>query len=107
MITALSVARAYAQVQKAAGLDGGEAGGAHATAGAAGAGFGDMLKSVMTDAVKSSRHAEAQMVAQVQGKADLVDVATALSAAQTSLQTVMAVRDQVISAYKEILQMPI
>jgi flagellar hook-basal body complex protein FliE len=107
MITALSVARAYAQVQKAAGLDDGEAGGAHATAGAAGAGFGDMLKSVMTDAVKSSRHAEAQMVAQVQGKADLVDVATALSAAQTSLQTVMAVRDQVISAYKEILQMPI
>ena len=107
MINALSVARAYAQVQKAAGLEAGEPGAPAGPAAGAPTGFGDMLKSVMNDAVKSSRHAETQMIAQVQGKADLVDVATALSAAQTSLQTVMAVRDQVISAYKEILQMPI
>lgn len=104
MITALSVARAYASVQKAAGL---EAGVQPAAGPAAGAGFADMVKSAMGDVVKSSRNAEAQMVAQVQGKADLVDVATAMQAAQTSLQTVMAVRDQVISAYKEIMQMPI
>lgn len=106
MITALSVARAYAQVQKAAGVEAGEPAGPGGAVGAAG-GFGDMVKSAMNEAVKSSRHAEAQMVAQVQGKADLIDVATAMSAAQTSLQTVMAVRDQVISAYKEVLQMPI
>ena len=61
----------------------------------------------MTDVVQSSRAAETPMVNQVQGKAALVDVATALSAAETSLQTVMAVRDQVISAYQEIMRMPI
>jgi flagellar hook-basal body complex protein FliE len=47
------------------------------------------------------------MQAQVQGKANLVDVVTAISSAQTSLQTVLAVRDQVIAAYQQIMQMPI
>jgi flagellar hook-basal body complex protein FliE len=47
------------------------------------------------------------MVKQVQGKAELIDVATAISAAEASLETVMAVRDQVISAYQEIMRMPI
>ena len=61
----------------------------------------------MTDAVQSSRNAEVQMKAQVQGKADLVDVVTAISSAETSLQTVIAVRDQVIQAYQQIMQMPI
>ncbi len=70
-------------------------------------GFAAILKNSMTDAVQSSRNAETQMVNQVQGKADLVDVATAISSAQASLETVMAVRDQVISAYQEIMRMPI
>jgi flagellar hook-basal body complex protein FliE len=61
----------------------------------------------MTDAMQSSRTAEKQIVANVQGKADLVDVATAISSAQASLQTVMAVRDQVIAAYQQIMAMPI
>jgi flagellar hook-basal body complex protein FliE len=47
------------------------------------------------------------MAAQVQGKAELVDVVTSISAAEASLETVMAVRDQVISAYQEIMRMPI
>lgn len=106
MIDALSAAKAYANVQKAAGLGaGGETAGASNLGGVGG--FADILKSAMTDVVKTSRTAETQMVNQVQGKAELVDVATAISAAETSLQTVMAVRDQVISAYQEIMRMPI
>jgi len=101
MLDALSAAKAYANMQKATGVEGGAA----ATTGAGG--FGEMLKSAMTDAVQASRHAESQMAAQVQGKAELVDVVTAISAAETSLETVMAVRDQVISAYQEIMRMPI
>jgi len=101
VISPLSAAKAYAQVQKAAGLESG----ASPVQGAGG--FADMLKSAMGDAVQASRHAEAQMSAQVQGKAELVDVVTAISAAETSLETVMAVRDQVISAYQEIMRMPI
>jgi flagellar hook-basal body complex protein FliE len=100
MITALSAAKAYANMQKAAGL---EAGGSPAPGG----GFGEILKSAMGDALQASHNAETQMAAQVQGKAELVDVVTAISAAETSLETVMAVRDQVISAYQEIMRMPI
>jgi flagellar hook-basal body complex protein FliE len=70
-------------------------------------GFGDILKSAMSDVMKSTKTAETQMAAQVHGKAELVDVITAISAAESSLETVMAVRDQVISAYQEILRMPI
>ncbi|HRD29518.1 MAG TPA: flagellar hook-basal body complex protein FliE, partial [Caulobacter sp.] len=69
--------------------------------------FGDLLKSVMTDAMQASKTAETQMAAQVSGKAELIDVVTAISSAEASLETVMAVRDQVISAYQEIMRMPI
>lgn len=103
MITPLAAANAYAATQKAIGVDPGLGG---AEAGPAG-GFGDILKSVMADAMKSSRAAETQIAAQVQGKAELVDVVTAISSAEASLETVMAVRDQVISAYQEIMRMPI
>ena len=104
MITALAAAKAYAATQKTAGVDPGMGGAA--PAGGAG-GFGDVLKAAMLDALKASKHAETQMAAQVQGRAELIDVVTSISAAEASLETVMAVRDQVISAYQEIMRMPI
>jgi flagellar hook-basal body complex protein FliE len=61
----------------------------------------------MTDAMQASKSAETQIAARVAGKAELVDVATAIASAEASLETVMAVRDQVISAYQEIMRMPI
>lgn len=72
-----------------------------------GTAFANLVKGAMTDAVQASRAAETQMAAQVQGKAELIDVVTAVSAAEASLETVMAVRDQVIAAYQEIMRMPI
>ena len=72
-----------------------------------GANFGDVLKGVMTDTIQASRTAETKVVAGMQGKADLLDVVSALSSAQASLQTALAVRDQVIAAYQQILAMQI
>ena len=69
--------------------------------------FSEVLKHAMTDAVNSSKNAETQMTNQAQGKGDLVDTVTAIASAQASLDTVMAVRDQVITAYQQIMQMPI
>ena len=43
----------------------------------------------------------------VAGKAELTDVVTAVTSAELTLQTVVAVRDRVISAYQEIMRMPI
>ena len=105
MITPFAAARAYAAAQQGMGLDPG-------LSGAAGpvpqpGGFGDLVKSAITEAVTASKQAERTMASQVAGRAELVDVVTAISAAEASLETVIAVRDQVISAYQEIMRMPI
>jgi flagellar hook-basal body complex protein FliE len=107
MMTPLAVAKAYASAQKVAGaVDPGAAAGGAAGASSTG-GFGDLLKAAMHDTMAATKNAETQMAAQVQGKAQLIDVVTAVSSAEQSLNTVMAIRDQVISAYQEIMRMPI
>ena len=105
MITALGAAKAYAAAQKSLGID--EGAGLGAPPAPSGGGFGDLVKAAITDAVSSSKHAEHSIANQVAGKTELVDVVTAISAAEASLETVMAVRDQVIAAYQEIMRMPI
>ena len=104
MMTALAAAKAYGAVQKAMTVDPGAAG---PEAMSAGGGFGDILKSAMSDVMKSTKTAETQIAAQLQGKAQLIDVVTAVSSAEQSLSTVMAIRDQVIGAYQEVMRMPI
>src|ERR1700761_6630592 len=102
MVTPLVAAKAYAAVQDSAPLGGGDK-----TKGVADTSFGQLVQSAINDAVSQSKGAEAQMSNQIQGKGSLIDVATSISSAQTSLETVMAVRDQVISAYQEIMRMSI
>jgi flagellar hook-basal body complex protein FliE len=97
----LAAARAYSAIQGTE-MPTAPVGGAQPSGG-----FADMLSSVMGDMTQTSRAAETQMTAAVQGQGSLIDVVTAVSSAEASLETVMAVRDQVISAYQEIMRMPI
>ncbi len=69
--------------------------------------FGTMVQNAVATAVESTQSAERMGLAAAAGRADIVDVVTAVAAAETQLETVMAVRDQVITAYQEILRMPI
>ena len=69
--------------------------------------FGKMLQGALEHTMKTTQGAENMMVQQSQGKAELIDAVTAVSSAETSLQTVIAIRDQVINAYQEIMRMPI
>ena len=41
------------------------------------------------------------------GKANMVDVVTAVAETETAVQTMVSVRDKVIAAYEDILKMPI
>ena len=102
MITALAAAKAYAATQGTGGVKG-----PGLAQGEGGLDFGAMVKNAMTDVMGATKKAETQIAAQVGGKAELIDVVTAISAAEASLETVIAVRDQVISAYQEIMRMPI
>jgi|SRR5580700_7485620 flagellar hook-basal body complex protein FliE len=106
MLAPFAAARAYAVVQAQA-LSLSQAAGAGVADAAQGPGFGDILKGVLNDAVASSRQAEQLTTAQAQGKANLINVVTAISSAETNLQTVMAIRDQVIAAYQQVMQMQI
>jgi len=69
--------------------------------------FAGLLQNVMGDMTQQTRAAETQMTQSVQGQGNLIDVVTALSSAEASLETMLSVRDQMISAYKEIMAMPI
>lgn len=97
----MMAARAYAAVQ-------GNAMPTAAQAPASGdGGFADLVKNAMTDMSQQSKAAETQMASSIHGQGNLIDVVTALSSAEASLETVISVRDQVISAYKEIMAMPL
>lgn len=98
-IDPVSAARAYQQTQRAtqgAGLEGGD-----------NVDFGSLVQQAIREAGATSQQAEAQAMNVAAGRGDIVDVVTAIAAAETQLQTVIAVRDQVIAAYQEILRMPI
>lgn len=96
----LMAAKAYAAVQ-----GGGMPTGAAAPTPAPG--FGELLQNVMGDMTQATKAAETQMAGNIRGQGNLIDVVTAVSSAEAQLETVIAVRDQVISAYQEIMRMPI
>ncbi len=96
----LMAARAYSAIQGGATPTG-------AAAPTAEPGFGEMLQSVMGDMTQATKAAEGQMAQAVQGQGSMIDVVTAVASAEASLETVIAVRDQVIAAYQEIMRMPI
>ncbi len=72
-----------------------------------GASFIDMLGGALKSAANTGYKSEAMAAKALSGKADLTDVVTAVSDAETSLGTVTAIRDRVISAYQDIIKMPI
>ncbi len=102
-INPADVAQAYNNVAKSAGTGGGPG----ATTDADGPSFGDFLKDQIGEVVETGHHSEKVSIAAMSGDAELVDVVTAISAAEITLETVIAVRDKVLGAYNEIMRMPI
>jgi flagellar hook-basal body complex protein FliE len=102
---AMDVTAALNAYQQAAGQA--AAGGADAAAEAGGVKFTEMVQGALESTNASLVQAE-QMTANVAtGQAELVDVVTAVAAAEVQLETVIAIRDEVIRAYNDILKMPI
>ncbi len=109
MTTNLLAANAYAALGSI--LGGGSAGAGAAMPGLDSAKGGGKFASMVSDAIgsvaESGASADAKTQSMVQGKADLVDVVTAVSESELALETLVSVRDRVISAYEEIMRMPI
>ncbi len=72
-----------------------------------GSGFEAMVSEAINSVQDTVSTAENLTAQAATGQAELVDVVTAVAAAEVQLETVVAVRDQVIRAYQDILRMPI
>ena len=70
-------------------------------------GFGAMVSQLVGDAGNGLRAAETASAKQIAGKGDLIDVVTAIGAAESALDTMVAVRDRVVGAYSDIMRMQI
>ena len=69
--------------------------------------FSDFLSGAVKDSINTIRSGEQAAQAQITGGANIVDVVNSVNAAELTLNTVVAVRDKVVSAYQSILNMPI
>jgi len=72
-----------------------------------GSSFMDLVRGAAQEAVKANYAAEETTARAMAGQANVTEVVTALANAESTLNTVVTVRDRVISAYQEILRMPI
>jgi flagellar hook-basal body complex protein FliE len=95
-------ANAYAAAAKV--LDNG---GAAKAADPGGMSFGDMLKDAVGGVLDTGRKSDAQTVAMASGKANVMDVVTAVAETDVAVSTLVSVRDKVISAYEDIMKMTI
>jgi flagellar hook-basal body complex protein FliE len=103
MQTAAGAARAYAALAKLAN----PVEGAGKVQDAGGQNFGSVLKDAMAQVTQAAQASDTQAQSLAVGKANVVDVVTAVAESETAIETLVAVRDRVIAAYEEIMRMPI
>ena len=69
--------------------------------------FADMLAQQVQGVVDSGKVSDAMAIDMVNGKGNVVDMVTALSETEIAIESMVTVRDRVISAYEEIMRRPI
>ncbi len=82
-------------------------GATQAAGGADSVSFADLLENKIGQSVQTMKSSEEMAGKAITGEADLTDVVQAVTNAELTLQTLVAVRDKMISAYQEIMRMQI
>jgi flagellar hook-basal body complex protein FliE len=72
-----------------------------------GGSFGDALSRAVQGAINSGHQADAASTRNLMGEGSVTDLVVAVGRAELTLQTAVAVRDRVVSAYQEVMRMPI
>ena len=96
----LNIANALSAYRQGSGTSAGLAGTNSDTTAAGN--FTDTLKSFMGDTVSALNEGEKAATSAASGKGDLATIVTAIGKAEQMLQTVVTIRDKVISAYQDI-----
>ena len=63
--------------------------------------FGELLRTAAASVVDAGRKADTQAHAMASGKGNVVDVVTAVAETEVAVETMVAVRDRIISAYED------
>jgi flagellar hook-basal body complex protein FliE len=103
MASPVSAANAYASLAKLTS----PAGGLGRSAESGGPSFGAILKDALGSVMDAGRKSDAQTVAMASGKANVMDVVTAVAETDVAVSTLVSVRDRVIQSYEDIMKMPI
>jgi flagellar hook-basal body complex protein FliE len=69
--------------------------------------FGAVLKDAIGSVLDAGKKSDAQTVAMAAGKANVMDVVTAVAETDVAVSTLVSVRDRVIQSYEDIMKMPI
>ena len=84
-----------------------DTGGAGKGSDAGGQSFGAVLKEAIGSVLEVGRKSDAQTMAMTSGKANVMDVVTAVAETDVAVSTLVSVRDRVIQSYEDIMKMPI
>ena len=84
-----------------------DTGGAGKGADAGGQSFSSVLKEAIGGVLDVGRKSDAQTVAMASGKANVMDVVTAVAETDVAVSTLVSVRDKVIQSYEDIMKMAI
>src|SRR5215471_17116563 len=74
---------------------------------AGGPSFAALLKDSLGSVMEAGRKSDAQTVAMAGGKANVMDVVTAVAETDVAVSTLVSVRDRVIQSYEDIMKMSI
>jgi flagellar hook-basal body complex protein FliE len=111
MATPTIAANAYASLAKIGGAGGSSAAATRLAALGGkedgGVSFGAMLKDAIGSVAETGRKSDAQTIAMASGKANVMDVVTAVAETDVAISTLVSVRDRVIQSYEDIMRMPI
>ncbi len=69
--------------------------------------FAALLAENVQSVVDTGARSDQLTMDMVNGKADMVNVVTAVAETEMAIESMVAVRDRVIAAYEEIMRMPI
>jgi flagellar hook-basal body complex protein FliE len=101
MSTSSIAANAYASAARLFSPAGGQRPGGQAS------GFGEMLSNAVQSLDRTTRATDQRTAAMAAGRADLIDVVTAVAETEVAIESLVAVRDRVVQSYEEIMRMQI
>jgi flagellar hook-basal body complex protein FliE len=109
-MTPTAAANAYASIAQQIGStaqSGKTASAVSELSGATPDGFAGLVREAIEATTQQAQQADQVAAQGVVGNADIVDVVTAISETELTIETIVGLRDRVIGAYESIMRMPI